>query len=252
LNGRRHIFANGITVGYQLKSSDRNTIFVELPPQTSDFTILNHMSAIFNNPTPYIHDTVPVGPEHCEASTEFFPESLPEARARKRLEDYLECEGLLKEFFSELDFCYNECISQEYSLYDDSLRGDVGCCPANSHSCVRSEEVDSRMMELLRSERVKRYGLPINTETPLKKGGQPCRYHTLKGCTLESHMSPVCVTFVCSELEAHLIKRDVHYSFPTLRKHTEGILNGFLCEREIDILKSQLRGFKAKIKSKKS
>jgi hypothetical protein len=93
-------------------------------------------------------------------------EDVFKAERQNSLQNYLELEALLNEFFNKINFCQPNCISKSHSLYLNysDLRGELGCCGDNFHS--KQAEGATSYGKYLAGERIKKYGVPMNNEKP--------------------------------------------------------------------------------------
>jgi hypothetical protein len=103
---------------------------------------------------------------------------------------YLEIEQILNGMFRDFDYCLTQCIrkpGQEGELH-------CGCCNRPYYEIY---DLDHSSFDLLRLKREELYGKP-ESMADIKRIS-PCEYHTLKGCLLKTHKSPVCLGFLCRE-----------------------------------------------------
>ncbi|MDD5418064.1 MAG: hypothetical protein PHW96_04240, partial [Candidatus Nanoarchaeia archaeon] len=76
--------------------------------------------------------------------------------AEERLKSYLECESILNEFFSKVDYCTRFCsLIVLNSLEDDEK---TGCCSYGCYDLFK--RVSLKDASLLRTERNDKYGVP--------------------------------------------------------------------------------------------
>ncbi len=126
-------------------------------------------------------------------------------KLQKRLEHYLECERLLNQLFSQINFCMRNCITQKQSLYVTAyslitgavLPGYIGCCITDFYM-EDETPTHSLVKKLLIKQRSEKYSHPINTEFIPVMNKPACNYHTKeKGCVLKTHKPAVCVSYLC-------------------------------------------------------
>ncbi|MBD3355068.1 hypothetical protein GF361_03725 [Candidatus Woesearchaeota archaeon] len=160
-----------------------------------------------------------------------------EEKLEKRVETYLEVESVLNDFFKELDFCYENCLTQEESLFLSDLPGHIGCCSYNQH-----DQAVFPFKEILDTKRDEKYPKPeINYEA--------CDYHTMDGCLLGDHKPPACITYVCPKFRTYLSNRfDIIYDNDHLNELFKGILSGKTEQKEISRFKSEFNYYIEKIK----
>lgn len=175
--------------------------------------------------------------------------------AEERLRLYQRAEKFLREFFSAANFCLENCITQENSLYqvDFSIRdrkkrlplingvlpGRYGCCPEDFSDVSYLEKLAKRdsdkdkdketisMFKRSQSENAK-------DPNPENEG---CKYHSDKGCTIDQFTSPICLSYICSGYKSYLeYKFMIRYErFGTL-DFLEGIILGKINEEEVNDL----------------
>jgi hypothetical protein len=154
------------------------------------------------------------------------------------IETYLEVESVLNEFFGLINhYCYEECLTQKVNKYDFINPGYVGCCLKSYY-----EDHHPNWFNLFK-RRVEKYGEP--------EGEGFCRYHTIdKGCILEDHKSPTCISYICPSLQMYLEEEyGVEYNWPGVKSELNEILSGKANEEEIEELKSDIKGHIEKIRS---
>ena len=129
-------------------------------------------------------DSIPIGGEKA-----IMPERIPPALS-KPLARYLELELLLHNFFESTGYCR-----------DNYGRTCNGCCnenvveyPKNTSGC---KELDA--------QRVSIYG-----PGDLTRG---CPYSSDKGCILETHKSPKCIAYICSNFTRALNEKGIDYDW---------------------------------------
>lgn len=144
---------------------------------------------------------------------------------------YLEIEGILNSFFLGLDYCLPHCIRQHVCGNAPS----PGCCCGKYY---KKYDLDHPAFELLRTQREKRYGGPWDFE--YVKRISPCEYHTLNGCVLKTHKSPVCLSFMCRESIDFLRKRHGirNYDYLGFYYALEWILTGVFSDAEFEAFKA--------------
>lgn len=111
-------------------------------------------------------------------------------RHEVNLEKYLEIESVLNELFRRADYCLKYCILTSA----DSMEPNPGCCKGRYYN---KYDLDHPSFDLLKIRRESLYGPPEKTKWV--KRISPCEYHTLSGCRLKTHKSPVCLSFFCRE-----------------------------------------------------
>jgi hypothetical protein len=148
----------------------------------------------------------------------------------ENLHKYLEIESVLNELFRETDFCLKRCILEPGRMFPNP-----GCCVDRYY---QKYDLDHPAFELLKSRRELLFGTPEKF-TRIKRIS-PCEYHTLKGCRLITHKSPICLSFFCREGIDHLRERHGVMAYDYLGVHyaLEWILTG-------DMTGSQYAEFKA-------
>lgn len=134
------------------------------------------------------------------------PERFPSGSS-KPLARYLELELLLHNFFESTGYCRDN--------YGKTCNG---CCnenvvefPKNINGC---EELDA--------ERVNIYG-----SGDLTRG---CPYSSDKGCILETHKSPKCIAYICSNFTRALNEKGIDYDW----FETHSLLISILNEAKFD------------------
>lgn len=140
---------------------------------------------------------------------------------------YLEIEKLLHEFYVYFDYCAATCIPK---LMASSEGKPVTACCRDRYYTVYDLEHPS--FDLLREQREQLYGKP--EEQKGASGVSPCEYHTLTGCRLQSHKSPICLSFMCRpSIEA--LRREHHiytYDYLGFNYALEWILTGDMGEKD--------------------
>ena len=106
------------------------------------------------------------------------------------LKRYLDIESILNEFFENADYCLKYCILPSI----DKMGPTPGCCKDRYY---QKYDLDYPAFDLLKSEREVLYGTPDSTRW--LKRISPCEYHTLSGCILKTHKSPICLSFFCRD-----------------------------------------------------
>ena len=104
------------------------------------------------------------------------------------LEHYLDIERILNAFFHETHFCLNHCILKPGEEHFPT----PGCCKDKYY---KKFDIDHPAFERLTAQREALYGKPAARKWV--KRISPCEYHTLQGCLLDTHKSPVCLGFFC-------------------------------------------------------
>ncbi len=110
----------------------------------------------------------------------------------ENLEKYLDMERILNLFFSEFDYCLSRCIMEEHRRLPSAPC--IGCCKDRYHV---KYDLDDPAFDLLRKEREALYGKP--EERARVRRVSPCEYHSNFGCIVETHKSPICLSFMCRE-----------------------------------------------------
>lgn len=128
------------------------------------------------------------------------------------LERYLGIERILNELFHATRYCLNGCILKSGADYLPT----PGCCKDRYYE---KYDIDHPAFDRLTAEREALYGKPA--ERRWIKRISPCEYHTLQGCRLKTHKSPVCLGFFCRDgidyfrEQYHIITYDylgIHYA----------------------------------------
>jgi len=180
-----------------------------------------------------------------------FPQVEP-AEIERRLNQYLECEALLKQFFRQVDYCRPNCITQSISRYSkkDEIPGIVGCCSDDAYMEKHNPSVDFAPLE---QRRRLKYGLPENQESEIQGiGRKPCRYHTIEGCVLEDYKPPICVSYVCGDFVVYLANTfGIVYDWKNVCETMANILDGQICGAELEKFKQQLNIFVEQTKTRK-
>ncbi len=108
----------------------------------------------------------------------------------ENLHKYLEIESILNELFRETDYCVKHCILEP----DHEKFPNPGCCVDRYY---QKYDLDHPAFELLKTRRELLFGSP-ETLSRIKRIS-PCEYHTLAGCMLKTHKSPICLSFFCRQ-----------------------------------------------------
>lgn len=138
-----------------------------------------------------------------------------------RLNTYLEIESILNRFFEQFGYCSGQCPEIKSTPNEPSS----ACCKGKYYELF---DVEHPAFTLLKAEREKHYGAPADYQN--LKLISPCEYHTLSGCRLKTHKSPVCLGFMCRESIACLRNRHSIYEYDYLGVYyaLEWILTGDL------------------------
>lgn len=123
------------------------------------------------------------------------------------LERYLEIESILNEVFRRTDYCLKFCILSAA----DNMHPTPGCCRDRYY---QKYDIDHPTFELLKTRREILYGAPENTKWV--KRISPCEYHTLSGCILKTHKSPICLSFFCRDGIDFLREKNGIYTYDYL------------------------------------
>ncbi|MFO7963653.1 MAG: hypothetical protein R6U50_07020 [Desulfobacterales bacterium] len=144
---------------------------------------------------------------------------------------YLEAEGLLSSFFSRFNYCIPYCIAPPGRARIPT----PACCRKPYY---KEYDTDHPAFELLRHQREKRYGRP--EDFFYTKRISPCEYHTLHGCRLKTHKSPVCLSFMCRESISFLREsyRIFGYDYLGVYYALEWILTGTFTEEQFTAFKN--------------
>ena len=158
----------------------------------------------------------------------------------KNLKKYLEIEFILNGFFDRFGYCITHCIRKS----GRETLPNPGCCSAPYY---KEYDLNHPAFALLKQEREKRYGKPEYFKNV--KRISPCEYHTLNGCLLKTHKSPVCLGFMCKKSIYFL--RDAYniykYDYLGINYALEWILTGDLPETDFKSFKSDCMNMLKKI-----
>jgi hypothetical protein len=162
---------------------------------------------------------------------------------KENLDNYLETEKILNEFFNEFNFCITHCIPKE--IKKDRRLPSIGCC---NDKYYKKHDLKHPDFELLCKERVKLYGKPEDKKNPQRVS--PCEYHTPQGCELKSHKSPTCLSFLCKEgIECLRERHQVfEYDYLGIYYALEWILTGDMSGKALDEFKTDCLNMVEKIK----
>lgn len=165
---------------------------------------------------------------------------------KKIIQQYLEIEDLLNQFFEKVGFC-QECVSGEVSKYSNEsyntgkIPGKFGCC-TKDESHFSEFDKDPRIWKQFLEQRKELYG------EPKENGNEICKYHTEEGCILKTHKSPICLGYTCKDMDFYLhgnckvlFSFDMDngiYSFP--QQFLKDIIRGGTSENEIERAKRQI------------
>lgn len=121
----------------------------------------------------------------------------------RRIEQYLEIESKLATIFKKTGYCRDNCEKLP-----------EGCC---SDDCVDTNlGIEKEVFESFNLQRKKLY-----KETSSKI----CRYHSDKGCILETHKPVICLSHICEGYELHLKKFNIHLYTSYLLINLRSVLN---------------------------
>lgn len=167
------------------------------------------------------------------------------ANLPQNIRDYLECEKLINQFFSALNYCMPNCIRKKESKYTlispVSVPGFLGCCNKDGEAMDISKH--SKVVALLARLRIEKYGSGIPNLVS-------CHYHTKKGCVLETHKPPICVSYCCSPMEKH-IHRKFDLGNMCFLTRVYSVLEGSCSKAELNEFKNRLQKYTEIVKSRK-
>jgi hypothetical protein len=145
---------------------------------------------------------------------------------QSRLKIYLEIESILNRFFNRFGYCTEQCTEIQSAPNAPS----PACCKGKYYKLF---DVEHPAFALLKAEREKRYGAP--GDYSYLKRISPCEYHTLSGCRLKTHKSPVCLGFMCRESIEFLRSRFCIFEYDYLGVYyaLEWILTGDLAGKPL-------------------
>lgn len=143
------------------------------------------------------------------------------------LERYLDIERLLHEFYGYFDYCAAVCIPKLIALSGGNPV--TACCKDRYYTVY---DLDHPAFDLLREARESLYGKPEDQNDA--SGASPCEYHTRSGCKLESHKSPICLSFMCRPSIGALREQHGIYTYDYLGFNyaLEWILTGEMAEKD--------------------
>lgn len=145
----------------------------------------------------------------------------------EKVDQYLEIEKILNHLFSGFNYCLTQCIQKP----GDEGELHCGCCNRPYHEIY---DQDHPSFEILRARREALYGKP-ESHANIKRIS-PCEYHTLKGCILKTHKSPVCLGFLCKE-SIQALRSDYGlwtYDYLGVTHALEWLLTGDLSGKALD------------------
>ena len=147
------------------------------------------------------------------------------------LEKYLEIESILNDLFKNTDYCLNYCILAP----QNGMGPNPGCCKDRYYS---KYDLDHPAFDLLKTQRESLYGQPEDTKWI--KRISPCEYHTLSGCVLKTHKSPICLSFFCRDGIDFLRERTHIFTYDYLGMNyaLEWILTGDLSGKAYEEFKN--------------
>ncbi|MDL2329987.1 hypothetical protein LJC71_09655 [Desulfosarcina sp. OttesenSCG-928-A07] len=140
---------------------------------------------------------------------------------------YLEIEGLLHEFYHYFNYCAAVCIPNLLRLSQGNPV--TACCKDRYYQVY---DLDHPSFDLLRDQRETLYGAPKDQKAA--SGVSLCEYHTRTGCTLLSHKSPVCLSFMCRPaIDALRTQYGIYtYDYLGFNYALEWILTGDMAEKD--------------------
>lgn len=154
------------------------------------------------------------------------------------LNNYLECEKVLGEFFKKSNYCQSNCIKNFISRYPTMQPGNVGCCHNSFYKSTTPETI------LLNQQREKIYGHLKQDNPVINENKKTCDYHSESGCETKTHKSPKCVSFICSAYENHLFKEhNIVYDHEEINEMLTDVLSGKLKKPEVEFFKNKIRQF---------
>jgi len=139
---------------------------------------------------------------------------------QSEFKDYLEIESLINLFFTKINFCIPNCITQKRRLESPAIvSGYIACCNDAFYNNNHLQNIPSEFT----TERIKIYGKP---ETEQEVRHSICGYHTKNGCLLKTHKSPVCISFACKPLNEFLSNIfGIEYNYLQNKNKMNDILN---------------------------
>lgn len=134
------------------------------------------------------------------------------------IENYLECEAILHEFFEELNYCtdcFTSCCNRKNQYQGgDFLQNLIG---SNFHK-----------------KRVEEFGEPV-------QDSKVCGYLGENGCVLERYKNPTCISYVCDELNNYLSSMGIEYNWYEVGARMTDVLFGTMSGEELNSFKSGLK-----------
>ncbi|OGF30448.1 hypothetical protein A2533_00240 [Candidatus Falkowbacteria bacterium RIFOXYD2_FULL_35_9] len=145
------------------------------------------------------------------------------------LEYYLRVEEKLREFFSLVNYCGGYCY------YTDG----VGCCTGEFYIDANVEL--NRQRKSLYGGKVKRSNCDDT---------KPCRFHCpSSGCSLVTHRSVVCNSFVCQSFRRYLMQQyQISYDSGEMAQLLKILLRNVLKKRELDYLLNKINSWIFQVK----
>ena len=159
---------------------------------------------------------------------------------QRNLNRYLEIESNLNRIFTRFGYCLKHCIR----VPDHGHVIHCGCCKGRYY---KKYDLDHPAFGLLKTERERLYGKP-EPGRHIKRIS-PCEYHTLNGCLLQTHKSPVCLGFLCREsIEALRSEHGIwEYDYLGMVHGLEWILTGDLSGKAFTEFHSLCRRIEEKL-----
>ena len=157
------------------------------------------------------------------------------------LNKYLAIECILNELFKEINYCLDCCIAKPGAFNFPN----AGCC---RNIYYTGYDIEHPAFDRLVSQREALYGKPSRRKW--LKRISPCEYHSLSGCILKTHKSPVCLSFFCRDGIDFLRDRYHIYVYDYLGIHyaLEWILTGDLIEAAFEDFKKSCVEMVQKVK----
>lgn len=153
-------------------------------------------------------------------------------KTSKSVQNYLDCEHLLSQFFQTLNYCGPHCLTKS-NRYDKKFPNHIGCCTEDW--CLK-EEPDSLPAIFLAQQRQQKYGSQ-------KENHKFCGYHVKNnGCTLQDHKPSICIAYICKSNMKHLNEKyKITYSPTNVEAALEIILTKHVNPDEINAFKAETK-----------